>query len=303
MRAPSSGGCENECLPSNAPGRLLFPEPPPGIVYLRNTGDVFASSDLFAYQHLLLRAWADMKLCGVLVVRGIPTVYLREDERELSPQEVHELQRKLWNQGVATLLVLVDSRRTRIFSAMMPPRSLTEEHVSGEAPLESFVEELGLAAEALRAHRTDAVHAYHTFCRQVTSGELYRRHNPEGKNAAKKFNPREMVDAYLLDQLAAVRNELTRGKYKLDVATAHAFLGRLLFTCYLIDRGIVVLNDEKYFRSSRGKPSRTCCRETITKCSTVFTGVSSRSSSVTLTAVCSTRIPLMPNVRPFIHRT
>lgn len=224
-----------------------FPEPPPGIVYLRSTGDVFARSDLLAYQHLLLRAWADMKLCGVLVVRGIPTVYLREDERELSPQEVHELQRKLWNQGVATLLVLVDSKRTRIFSGMMPPRRLSEEQIGDRAPLDSFVQELDLAAEALRAHRADAVHAYHTFCRQVTSGELYRRHNPEGKNAAKKFNPNEMVDAYLLDQLAAVRDELTHGKHKLDVATAHAFLGRLLFTCYLIDRGIVVLNEQKYF--------------------------------------------------------
>jgi hypothetical protein len=109
------------------------------------------------------------------------------------------------------------------------------------------VEERNFAAEALRAHRVDAVNAYHTFCRQVVSGEFYRRHNPEGRNAAKKFDPREMVDAYLLEQLAAVRDELTHGKHKLHVETAHAFLGRLLFTCYLIDRGIVVLSESKYF--------------------------------------------------------
>ena len=224
-----------------------FPAPPPGIVYLRSTADVLSRRDLDAYQHLLLRAWDELKLDGVLVVRGIPTVYLREDDRELSPTEVHKIQQRLWNQGVATLLVLVDRKRTRVFSGMVPPRRPTPEQSRGEATLDSFVEELNFAALALRAYREDAVHAYRTFCRQVASGGFYRRHNPEGRTGAKKFDPREMVDAYLLEQLAAVRNELTHGKHKLHVETAHAFLGRLLFTCYLIDRGIVVLSESKYF--------------------------------------------------------
>ena len=224
-----------------------FPEPPSGIVYLRSTVEVFSSPGLHAYQHLLLRAWEELELDGVLVVRGIPTVYLREDDRELPPDEVHAIQRKLWNQGVATLLVLVDWKKTRIFSGMVPPRQLTAQQSRGEAPLDSFVEELDLAAQALSAHRDDAVHTYRTFCRQVASGQFYRRHNAPGKAAAKKFDPREMVDAYLLDQLAAVRDELTHGKHKLEVETAHAFLGRLLFTCYLIDCGIVVLSESKYF--------------------------------------------------------
>jgi hypothetical protein len=43
--------------------------------------------------------------------------------------------------------------------------------------------------------------------------------------------------------LSAVRDELTLGREKLDVPTAHAFLGRLLFTCYLIDRGIIELKN------------------------------------------------------------
>ena len=202
--------------------------------------------DLYAYQHLLLRAWDELKLDGVLVVRGIPTVYLREDERELSAADAHVIQQQLWNQGVATLLVLVDSKRTRVFSGMVPPR-ITPQQRRGEAPLDSFVQELDFAAQALRAHRGEAVDAYRTFCRQVASGAFYRRHNPEGRTAAKKFDPREMVDAYLLEQLAAVRNELTHGKHKLPVETAHAFLGRLLFTCYLIDRRIVVLSEAKYF--------------------------------------------------------
>jgi SAM-dependent methyltransferase len=231
----------------SAPMPASFPEPPPGIVYLRSKQDLLVRRELDAYQHLLLRAWSELDLNGVLVVRGIPTVYLREDDAELSPQDVHSIQQRFWNQGVATVLVLVDRKRTRVFSGMVPPRMLTPSQAAGTQPIDSFVEELDIAAQALRAHRADAIHAYHTFCRQVVSGQFYRKHNPEGETAAKKFDPREMVDAYLLDQLAAVRDELTRGKNKLPVETAHAFLGRLLFTCYLIDRGIVILSEGKYF--------------------------------------------------------
>jgi hypothetical protein len=234
----------------NAANVAPFPEPPEGIVYLRGLADVFARRDLDAYQHLLVRAWDQFKLNGVLVVRGIPTVYLREDEHEVGPEEAHALQQGLWNQGVATLLVLVDRTRTRIFSSMVAPQPLTEAQKRNQAPLQGFVSELNLAGQALRAHRQEAVQIYRTFCRQVASGQFYRQHNRDRKAAPTKFDPHEMVDAYLLDQLAAVRDELTHGKHKLDVETAHAFLGRLLFTCYLIDRGIVVLNEGKYFPNS-----------------------------------------------------
>ena len=102
----------------------------------------------------------------------------------------------------------------------------------------AFVEELDLATQALRAHRAEAIETFQSLCRQIASGFYYRR--PEH---LKKFNPRETVDAYLLDNLSAVRDELTLGRGRLDVQTAHAFLGRLLFTCYLIDRGIIELKN------------------------------------------------------------
>jgi hypothetical protein len=245
----------------NAAAVSPFPEPPEGIVYLRSVADVFARRGLDAYQHLLIRAWDVLKLNGVLVVRGIPTVYLREDEHELPPEEAHALQQSLWNQGVATLLVLVDRTKTRVFSGMVAPKRLTDAQKRNQVPLESFVGELDLAGKALRAHRETAAQTYRTFCRQVASGQFYRQHNTNQKGAPKKFDPYEMVDAYLLEQLAAVRDELTRGKQKLDVETAHAFLGRLLFTCYLIDRRIVVLDESKYFPS-----------QTWTKLQQVLTG-------------------------------
>jgi hypothetical protein len=215
-----------------------LPDPPPGIVYLRSPEEVLASRNLDAYQHLLLRAWSTLGLSGVLVIRGIPTVYVREDDSELGPAEVAKLHGQFWNQGVATLLVLIDRRKTRVFSSMVAPQKLTSSQVQGAEPLGAFVEQLDLAGQALRAHHSDATDVYHTLCRQVASGYYYRR-----PKHLEKFNPRETVDAYLLDNLSAVRDELTLGKGKLDVQTAHAFLGRLLFTCYLIDRGIIELNN------------------------------------------------------------
>jgi hypothetical protein len=230
---------------------VIFPEPPPGIVYLK-TPDEALGRQLVAYQHPLRLAWEKLGLSGVLVIRGIPTVYLREDKVALPPEEVNRLQKLFWNQGVATLLVLVDPNKTRVFSSMVPPEQ-TPAAAKSRPPLNGFVAELNIAGQALRAHReatrNEAAEAYRKFCRQVASGHFYRLYG--GANAKEQnFNPRGMVDAHLLNQLSFVRDKLTRGKNKrnnLAVETAHAFLGRLLFTCYLVDRGIVRLDDEKYF--------------------------------------------------------
>jgi hypothetical protein len=216
----------------------LFPEPPLGILYVQSLEQVAANRDLDAYQHLLVRAWDALALSGALIIRGIPTVYLKQTDRALSPLEIAVLHQQFWNQGVATLLVITDPVRTRIFSSMVAPEPFKSVQDGEHARLDAFVEELNLAAQALRAHHAEATQIYHDFCHQVTSGHYYRR--PEH---ATKFNPNEMVDAYLLDNLSAVRDELTCGKGKLDVQTAHAFLGRLLFSCYLIDRRIIELRN------------------------------------------------------------
>ncbi len=55
----------------------------------------------------------------------------------------------------------------------------------------------------------------------------------------KYFDPSESVDAWLLGNIGALRNVLTAGDEALDIKTAHAVIGRVLFLCYLLDRGIV----------------------------------------------------------------
>jgi len=176
---------------------------------------------------MLLRAWEEMHLSGVLTLNGIPTVYLREEAKPVTAEVAATAQLQFWNQGVATVLLLRDPQHVRVFSSMTRPiRPATATNLDIERRL---VEKLDLAALAGWAER---------FYIQIGTGHYYAG----GREA--KFDPEEAVDAYLLDNLAAVRDELVHSG--LDPRFAHAFLGRLLFTCYLCDRGIIELPN--YFK-------------------------------------------------------
>jgi hypothetical protein len=66
------------------------------------------SPEIYAYQHMLLRAWEEMYLSGVLTLNGIPTVYLREEAKPVTAEVAANAQLQFWNQGVATVLLLRD---------------------------------------------------------------------------------------------------------------------------------------------------------------------------------------------------
>ena len=204
-----------------------LPDPPRGFQYFRSRRQLLQSPEVFAYQHMLLRAWEEMNLSGVLTLNGIPTVYLREEPKPVTAEVAATAQLQFWNQGVATVLLLRDPHHVRVFSSMMKP---TCPETATDSDIERrVVEKLDLAALAGWAER---------FYTQVGNGYYYAG----GREA--KFDPKETVDAYLIDNLAAVRDELVHSG--LDPRVAHAFLGRLLFTCYLCDRGIIELPN--YFK-------------------------------------------------------
>jgi len=204
-----------------------LPDPPRGFRYYRSRGQLLQSPEVFAYQHMLLRAWEEMHLSGVLTLNGIPTVYLREEAKPVTAEVAATAQLQFWNQGVATVLLLRDPHHVRIFSSMTKP--ICPETATDSDIKRRLVEQLDLTALAGWAER---------FYTQVGNGHYYAG----GREA--KFDPKETVDAYLIDNLAAVRDELVHSG--LDPRVAHAFLGRLLFTCYLCDRGIIELPN--YFK-------------------------------------------------------
>ena len=202
---------------------LPLPEPPRGFDYYQSKREVLRSPELFPYQHMLLRAWEDMNLSGILTLDGVPTVYVRDEIRPMPARAAAIAHRQFWNQGIATTLLLRDPGRVRVFSSMTVPANpdtATERDIE-----QRLVEQIDLATQASWAAN---------FYVQIGTGSYYSGHRQ------KKFDPKMTVDAYLLANLAAVRDELVDLSLRHQVA--HAFLGRLLFTCYLCDREIIDLS-------------------------------------------------------------
>ncbi|MBC8128243.1 MAG: N-6 DNA methylase [Gloeobacteraceae cyanobacterium ES-bin-144] len=205
----------------------LLPEPPSGFRYYRSAKEILRAKDLLAYQHLLLRAWEEMGLSAVLTLNGVPTVYVHDSKRLIEAATVAELQCNFWNQGLATVLLLREPGRLRVFSSMekpLRPDTATQKDIDA-----SMVESINLATQAAWAEK---------FYLELGTGHYYSK-----SSHLSKFDPKETVDAYLIDNLEAVRDVLTSGPDALPAAIAHAFLGRVLFTCYLCHRGIIKLEN------------------------------------------------------------
>jgi len=168
-----------------------------------------------------------MELSTVMTLNGVPTVYVRDDNRQLDTARIAALHCKFWNQGLATVLLLRSPGNFHVLSSMVKPVS---SECASEKDIEArTVESLDLATQATWAEN---------FYLQLGTGHYYSK-----EKHLSKFNPKESVDAYLMDNLEAVRDELTSGTEALKPAIAHAFLGRILFTCYLCHRGIISLGN------------------------------------------------------------
>jgi len=198
-------------------------------------------SDLRArvYGHQLRRAW-DAKdglgLWAVLCVEGKPTVYFKRVERKDLQQE-NAWQRLLWNHGTATLLVIEDSHEVRVYSGLARPEqqpAISEDDVRLVAIFDRVADAFELA----------------DFIRSIETGQLYR-------DRPTKFRAERAIDTYLLDNLGEARDQLCdrQLQFPLEASPAHAFLGRCLFTCYLLERGII---GEKQLRraGARGQAAK-----------------------------------------------
>ena len=57
--------------------------------------------------HYMRRAFDEMSLDGIVCIDGKPTVYLKAFQSPVDRREVNDLQRKFWNQGTGTLLLIL----------------------------------------------------------------------------------------------------------------------------------------------------------------------------------------------------
>ena len=204
---------------------------PKGLVFYGSIQELRAKS-LLPYWQALSRAWRELKLNGVLSVEGLPTLYLTIQRRRVRQNEAVELQRKFWNQGLATVLVVVDPTTVRIYSGLARPTNAQ----ASKTTQESLVQALSLAEYATRVP---------FFYIRLATGSFYSDHR-------RHFSTEATVDAFLLNNLRTLRDRLTAEDRGLTVQTAHTFLARILFVSYLVDRNIIDLGDVAECRCETG---------------------------------------------------
>ena len=137
--------------------------------------------------HALRRAWNRIGLSAILFVDGRPTTFFKELQ-QLRSSDIRRYQRFVWNQGIATLLVITTPAQVFVFSGQAPPAN-EEADVASENRL---VEKLDRVNDALEVER---------LVYRIETGKIYEQH-PES------FDQEQAVDQYLLRNLGEVAHQL-----------------------------------------------------------------------------------------------
>jgi len=192
---------------------------------------------------VIRRAFKQLGIEGVLCQEHGPVIYFRQVER-IEPAAIIDLHRSFWNQGIAPILVIISPDDVHVYSGLIPPQRTSM--VNGEVP--GLVEILSRVQTKLRS-----------FLLSVESGEYFQIHR-------RYFDPRKRVDRNLLYNLDATRQKLSKVQAAgLDPQTLDTLLCRLVFTCYVFDRGItdqaylkaLGIEDAVHLRDILAKQSRT----------------------------------------------
>lgn len=176
----------------------------------------------------LRRAFEQLEIDGILCQDRVgsdgglqPVIYFRQVE-VVDSDEIIQLRNSFWNQGIAPILVIIAPDDVHIYSGLISPADTS--HQSGQVP--GFVETISRVSDSLRA-----------FLLSVESGEYFHVHR-------RSFDPRKRVDRYLLQNLRTARQQLGQVQSGwLEPHTLDVLLCRLIFSCYLFDRGII---DQSY---------------------------------------------------------
>lgn len=180
-----------------------------------------ANSEGLHYAYLVGRTLAgdnasDFKPDHIFYVGKYPAAYIKTIDY-FDESDIRKWQLFLWNQTVVPMLILQDSTKIRVYTANSKPLAVdSEKHV--EVILETTVD----ALELLKS--------------EIEDGKFYEDH----KDA---FQRNTTVDRTLLDQLNATASNMVMvmkgGNSTSNLEFVHHFLTRILFVCYLIERGMV----------------------------------------------------------------
>ncbi|MCP4486280.1 MAG: N-6 DNA methylase [Gammaproteobacteria bacterium] len=163
-----------------------------------------------------------IELSALFCVQGVPTfAYLVQDKYDQA--KVIEAHANLWNQGLASLLLVITDETLRIFSlAKLPVRNADEEFEN-----KCLIDTLNLSEKALKIKN---------LIPGAETGRLWQEHKDF-------FKLNERIDTYLLRNLIQSHEALTKD---LDTDTAQALLMQTMFISYLEDRAII---NDAYFHA------------------------------------------------------
>lgn len=168
-------------------------------------------------------ALADLGLSAVFCVQGVPTVAILSVE-QYDRARIIDLYGALWNQGLASLLLVIADDTLRAFSlARTPYRDFGDTFDQ-----RCLIATLDHTAEALR---------FRNLLYGAESGRLWKEH-------AEYFNPKERIDQVLLENLKESHQLLCKAHLSSDAA--QALLIQAMFIAYLEDREIITPD---YFRA------------------------------------------------------
>jgi hypothetical protein len=187
----------------------------------RTHPNFFSSKDdlnkFVSQAHVLRHAFDQLDLDGILCTDNTPLIYFKQVD-DIQPDEVRRLHRQFWNHGGAPVLVLITKDQVHVYSGMSRPVPKDEIHVS----LPSLVKTLDRVAEGLQE-----------FLISVESGIFFQEFTHS-------FNPDYRVDRDLLNNLRDARIFLGESTQRnIAPSVLDALLCRLVFTCYLFDRGVI----------------------------------------------------------------
>ncbi len=194
----------------------LTPRRPPE--FFRNLNELEVPREPIPQANAVRRVWKGMRgLDGVFYIDRSPAVYVKH-VRNLTPANERDLQRCLWNQGIAPILIVGTPRHVHVYSGRAWPAKEDEDpHAGGR-----LVRILDLAADALEVHQL--IHS-------IETGLIY-------EDKPRSFDREQAVDRYLLQNLSDLRKLLGKRPSPLAAKYVHGLLTRTTFTCYLIEREI-----------------------------------------------------------------
>ncbi len=178
---------------------------------------------------------------AVFYVGKSPAAYLKKVKtKKISEEDIRQWQRFLWNQAVVPLLIVKSPTQVRVYTAYTKP-----EKEGSEERIQPILEDVAKTLELDKLWTA------------IESGMIYRQ-------KPKAFLRNNAVDQYLLDnlnatalQLASTQPGKTKEEKKNNLKFAHRFLTRLLFVCYLIERGMIGkhFNDNEHEILKKLKPA------------------------------------------------